>query len=137
MFKFLAANDKLMFWVETLSLVDLLTIPQVFVSVVLQQNWLGKIYLVIFSCIWWEQIYANKKTDAYTPINLGLCDRHLFDRYLYDRHPFDRHLYDRHLFDRHLFDRHLYDRHLYDRHVNDKHLKTGRQYNGKAYERSW
>ena len=132
MFKFLAANDKLMFWVETLSLVDLLTIPQVFVSVVLQQNWLGKIYLVIFSCIWWEQIYANKKTDAYTPINLGLCDRHLFDRYLYDRHPFDRHLYDRHLFDRPLF-----DRHLYDRHVNDEHLKTGRQCNGKVYEHSW
>nr|XP_058942213.1 calcium-activated potassium channel slowpoke-like isoform X3 [Pocillopora verrucosa] len=42
---FLAANDKLMFWVETLSLVDLLTIPQVFVSVVLQQNWLGLRFL--------------------------------------------------------------------------------------------
>ncbi|XP_066022810.1 calcium-activated potassium channel subunit alpha-1 isoform X6 [Pocillopora verrucosa] len=43
--RFLAANDKLMFWVETLSLVDLLTIPQVFVSVVLQQNWLGLRFL--------------------------------------------------------------------------------------------
>ena len=31
----LAANDKLMFWVETLSLVDFLTIPEIFVSVVL------------------------------------------------------------------------------------------------------
>lgn len=123
-----------MFWVETLSLVDLLTIPQVFVSVVLQQNWLGKIYLVmLFSHTSGENRYmqTRKQIDAYTPINLGLWDRHLFDRYVYDRHPFDRHLYDRHLFDRHLF-----DRHLYDRHVNDKHLKTGRQYNGKAYEHS-
>lgn len=43
--RFLAANDKLMFWVETLSLVDFFTIPQVFVSVVLQQNWLGLRFL--------------------------------------------------------------------------------------------
>ena len=34
-----------MFWLETLSLVDFLTIPEPFVSVVLQQNWLGNIFL--------------------------------------------------------------------------------------------
>ncbi|XP_078383482.1 calcium-activated potassium channel subunit alpha-1-like isoform X3 [Oculina patagonica] len=43
--RFLAANDKLMFWLETLTLVDLLTIPEAFVSVVLQQNWLGLRFL--------------------------------------------------------------------------------------------
>ena len=37
-----------MFWVETLSLVDFLTIPQVFVQVVLRQNWLGRKKKLLF-----------------------------------------------------------------------------------------
>lgn len=43
--RFLAANDKLMFWVEMLSLVDFLTIPEVFVSIYFRQNWLGLRFL--------------------------------------------------------------------------------------------
>ncbi|KAK2550715.1 Calcium-activated potassium channel subunit alpha-1 [Acropora cervicornis] len=43
--RFLAANDKLVLWLEMLSLVDFLTIPEVFVSIYLRQNWLGLRFL--------------------------------------------------------------------------------------------
>ncbi|XP_073250941.1 calcium-activated potassium channel subunit alpha-1-like isoform X1 [Porites lutea] len=43
--RFLAANDKLMLWVEMLSLVDFLTIPDVFLSIAFRQNWLGLRFL--------------------------------------------------------------------------------------------
>ena len=41
--QFLAANDKLVFWVlDVTSYVDFLTIPPVFVALVLDRNWIGK-----------------------------------------------------------------------------------------------
>ncbi|XP_029205879.2 calcium-activated potassium channel slowpoke-like isoform X3 [Acropora millepora] len=43
--RFLAANDKLVLWLEMLSLVDFLTIPEAFVSIYLRQNWLGLRFL--------------------------------------------------------------------------------------------
>lgn len=43
--RFLAANDKLFFWLELSSIVDFFTVPQVFVSIVIGQNWLGLRFL--------------------------------------------------------------------------------------------
>ena len=40
-FQFVAANDKLVFWLEINSFVDFFTIPPVFVSVYLNRTWLG------------------------------------------------------------------------------------------------
>lgn len=44
--QFIAANDKLWFWLEVNSVVDFFTVPPVFVSVYLNRSWLGK-----FACI--------------------------------------------------------------------------------------
>ena len=41
--QFLAANDKLLFWLELSSIVDFFTVPQVFVSIVVEQTWVGKL----------------------------------------------------------------------------------------------
>lgn len=41
-FQFIAANDKLWFWLEVNSVVDFFTVPPVFVSVYLNRSWLGK-----------------------------------------------------------------------------------------------
>ena len=43
LFQFIAANDKLLFWLEVNSFVDFFTIPPVFVSVYLNRTWLGKL----------------------------------------------------------------------------------------------
>ena len=44
--QFIAANDKLWFWLEVNSVVDFFTVPPVFVSVYLNRSWLGKsVYL--------------------------------------------------------------------------------------------
>lgn len=40
--QFIAANDKLWFWLEVNSVVDFFTVPPVFVSVYLNRSWLGK-----------------------------------------------------------------------------------------------
>ncbi|CDQ63989.1 unnamed protein product [Oncorhynchus mykiss] len=40
--RFIAANDKLWFWLEVNSVVDFFTVPPVFVSVYLNRSWLGK-----------------------------------------------------------------------------------------------
>uniref|UniRef100_A0A3Q2QK75 Calcium-activated potassium channel subunit alpha-1 n=1 Tax=Fundulus heteroclitus TaxID=8078 RepID=A0A3Q2QK75_FUNHE len=40
--RFIAANDKLWFWLEVNSVVDFFTVPPVFVSVYLSRSWLGK-----------------------------------------------------------------------------------------------
>lgn len=51
--QFIAANDKLWFWLEVNSVVDFFTVPPVFVSVYLNRSWLGKsplpvvIYIVL------------------------------------------------------------------------------------------
>lgn len=42
MLQFIAANDKLWFWLEVNSVVDFFTVPPVFVSVYLNRSWLGK-----------------------------------------------------------------------------------------------
>ncbi|KAJ6661816.1 hypothetical protein lerEdw1_013338, partial [Lerista edwardsae] len=39
-FQFIAANDKLWFWLEVNSVVDFFTVPPVFVSVYLNRSWL-------------------------------------------------------------------------------------------------
>ncbi|XP_019730198.1 calcium-activated potassium channel subunit alpha-1-like [Hippocampus comes] len=41
--RFIAANDKLWFWLEVNSVVDFFTVPPVFVSVYLNRSWLGKL----------------------------------------------------------------------------------------------
>ncbi|KFQ79150.1 Potassium channel subfamily U member 1, partial [Phaethon lepturus] len=43
--RFMAADDKLRFWLELNSLVDFFTIPPVFVSYYLRRNWLGLRFL--------------------------------------------------------------------------------------------
>ncbi|XP_053575349.1 calcium-activated potassium channel subunit alpha-1-like [Bombina bombina] len=43
-FKFIAAKNKLKFWLELNSLVDFFTIPPVCVSIYLGKNWLGRIF---------------------------------------------------------------------------------------------
>lgn len=42
LFQFIAANDKLWFWLEVNSVVDFFTVPPVFVSVYLSRSWLGE-----------------------------------------------------------------------------------------------
>lgn len=41
-FQFWAAEDKIKFWLEINSIVDIFTIPPTFVSYYLKSNWLGK-----------------------------------------------------------------------------------------------
>uniref|UniRef100_H2ZIB1 BK channel n=1 Tax=Ciona savignyi TaxID=51511 RepID=H2ZIB1_CIOSA len=43
--RFIAANDKLLFWLEVNSIVDFFTVPPVFVSVYLNRTWLGLRFL--------------------------------------------------------------------------------------------
>jgi potassium large conductance calcium-activated channel subfamily M alpha protein 1 len=43
--RFVAANDKLWFWVELFSFVDYFTIPPSFVAIYLDRNWLGLRFL--------------------------------------------------------------------------------------------
>lgn len=47
--QFIAANDKLWFWLEVNSVVDFFTVPPVFVSVYLNRSWLGKSVYFAFS----------------------------------------------------------------------------------------
>ncbi|CAO2590653.1 Calcium-activated potassium channel subunit alpha-1 [Lemmus lemmus] len=47
--RFIAANDKLWFWLEVNSVVDFFTVPPVFVSVYLNRSWLGKSVYFAFS----------------------------------------------------------------------------------------
>uniref|UniRef100_A0A672IW92 Calcium-activated potassium channel subunit alpha-1 n=1 Tax=Salarias fasciatus TaxID=181472 RepID=A0A672IW92_SALFA len=44
--RFIAANDKLWFWLEVNSVVDFFTVPPVFVSVYLNRSWLGNFLLL-------------------------------------------------------------------------------------------
>lgn len=43
--RFVAANDKLLFWLEVFSFVDYFTIPPSFVAIYLDRNWLGLRFL--------------------------------------------------------------------------------------------
>ena len=53
--QFIAANDKLWFWLEVNSVVDFFTVPPVFVSVYLNRSWLGESRPSGFSpCPVWE-----------------------------------------------------------------------------------
>lgn len=49
--QFIAANDKLWFWLEVNSVVDFFTVPPVFVSVYLNRSWLGKSTSLSFSLL--------------------------------------------------------------------------------------
>lgn len=51
--QFIAANDKLWFWLEVNSVVDFFTVPPVFVSVYLNRSWLGKYRIPVY-------IYTSK-----------------------------------------------------------------------------
>jgi len=42
-FQFVAANDKLWFWLDIFSIVDYFTIPPSFVAIYLDHQWLGKL----------------------------------------------------------------------------------------------
>ena len=84
--QFIAANDKLWFWLEVNSVVDFFTVPPVFVSVYLNRSWLGKsISLPSFSlapepwlkyirwCIWdamevWESTERNLPGFVWTSL---------------------------------------------------------------------
>ncbi|KAF7247165.1 Calcium-activated potassium channel subunit alpha-1 [Varanus komodoensis] len=46
--RFIAANDKLWFWLEVNSVVDFFTVPPVFVSVYLNRSWLDVINVTVF-----------------------------------------------------------------------------------------
>jgi len=47
--QFIAANDKLLFWLEINSIVDFFTVPPVFVSVYLNRTWLGRWHALEYS----------------------------------------------------------------------------------------
>ncbi|ESO07764.1 hypothetical protein HELRODRAFT_130526, partial [Helobdella robusta] len=47
-FKFIAANDKLRFWVELTTVVDMVTIPPMFVALYLHKYWLGLRFVCVF-----------------------------------------------------------------------------------------
>lgn len=55
--QFIAANDKLWFWLEVNSVVDFFTVPPVFVSVYLNRSWLGKStslpFFLLVPKLWW------------------------------------------------------------------------------------
>lgn len=46
-FQFWAAEDKIKFWLEMNSIVDIFTIPPTFISYYLKSNWLGKCAVAI------------------------------------------------------------------------------------------
>ncbi|KAM4636737.1 calcium-activated potassium channel subunit alpha-1 isoform 2-T2 [Discoglossus pictus] len=54
--RFIAANDKLWFWLEVNSVVDFFTIPPVFVSVYLSRSWLGLRFLRALRLIQFSEI---------------------------------------------------------------------------------
>lgn len=43
--QFLAADDKIKFWLEMNSIVDIFTIPPTFISYYLKSNWLGECFV--------------------------------------------------------------------------------------------
>ena len=45
--QFVAANDKLTFWLEVHSFVDYFTIPPAFVGIYLSRQWLGKCIILL------------------------------------------------------------------------------------------
>uniref|UniRef100_A0A8C7FVD1 Calcium-activated potassium channel subunit alpha-1 n=1 Tax=Oncorhynchus kisutch TaxID=8019 RepID=A0A8C7FVD1_ONCKI len=53
---FIAANDKLWFWLEVNSVVDFFTVPPVFVSVYLNRSWLGLRFLRALRLIQFSEI---------------------------------------------------------------------------------
>uniref|UniRef100_A0A8C5H2J5 Calcium-activated potassium channel subunit alpha-1 n=1 Tax=Gouania willdenowi TaxID=441366 RepID=A0A8C5H2J5_GOUWI len=55
-FTFIAANDKLWFWLEVNSVVDFFTVPPVFVSVYLNRSWLGLRFLRALRLIQFSEI---------------------------------------------------------------------------------
>uniref|UniRef100_A0A096MGA3 Calcium-activated potassium channel subunit alpha-1 n=1 Tax=Poecilia formosa TaxID=48698 RepID=A0A096MGA3_POEFO len=54
--QFIAANDKLWFWLEVNSVVDFFTVPPVFVSVYLNRSWLGLRFLRALRLIQFSEI---------------------------------------------------------------------------------
>ncbi|CAJ1080318.1 calcium-activated potassium channel subunit alpha-1 isoform X1 [Xyrichtys novacula] len=54
--RFIAANDKLWFWLEVNSVVDFFTVPPVFVSVYLNRSWLGLRFLRALRLIQFSEI---------------------------------------------------------------------------------
>uniref|UniRef100_A0A1A8CD99 BK channel n=1 Tax=Nothobranchius kadleci TaxID=1051664 RepID=A0A1A8CD99_NOTKA len=54
--RFIAANDKLWFWLEVNSVVDFFTVPPVFVSVYLSRSWLGLRFLRALRLIQFSEI---------------------------------------------------------------------------------
>ncbi|XP_048842597.1 calcium-activated potassium channel subunit alpha-1-like isoform X5 [Brienomyrus brachyistius] len=72
--RFIAANDKLWFWLEVNSVVDFFTVPPVFVSVYLNRSWLGLRFLRALRLIQFSEIlqFLNilKTSDSIKLVNL-------------------------------------------------------------------
>ncbi|XP_056626751.1 calcium-activated potassium channel subunit alpha-1-like [Triplophysa dalaica] len=67
--RFIAANDKLWFWLEVNSVVDFFTVPPVFVSVYLNRSWLGLRFLRALRLIQFSEIlqFLNLLKTSFGP----------------------------------------------------------------------
>nr|CAB3258057.1 calcium-activated potassium channel subunit alpha-1-like [Phallusia mammillata] len=72
--RFIAANDKLLFWLEVNSIVDFFTVPPVFVSVYLNRTWLGLRFLRAMRLLQFSEIlqFVNilKTSNSIKLVNL-------------------------------------------------------------------
>uniref|UniRef100_H2ZIB6 BK channel n=1 Tax=Ciona savignyi TaxID=51511 RepID=H2ZIB6_CIOSA len=72
--RFIAANDKLLFWLEVNSIVDFFTVPPVFVSVYLNRTWLGLRFLRALRLLQFSEIlqFVNilKTSNSIKLVNL-------------------------------------------------------------------
>jgi len=72
--RFIAANDKLWFWLEVNSIVDFFTVPPVFVSVYLNRTWLGLRFLRALRLLQFSEIlqFVNilKTSNSIKLVNL-------------------------------------------------------------------
>uniref|UniRef100_A0A4W4HQM5 BK channel n=1 Tax=Electrophorus electricus TaxID=8005 RepID=A0A4W4HQM5_ELEEL len=72
--RFIAANDKLKFWLEVNSIVDFFTVPPIFVSMYLNRSWLGMRFLRALRLIQISEIlqFLNvvKTRDSIKLVNL-------------------------------------------------------------------
>uniref|UniRef100_A0A8C8SZ59 Calcium-activated potassium channel subunit alpha-1 n=1 Tax=Pelusios castaneus TaxID=367368 RepID=A0A8C8SZ59_9SAUR len=68
--RFIAANDKLWFWLEVNSVVDFFTVPPVFVSVYLNRSWLGLRFLRALRLIQFSEILQFLNILKTSSVNL-------------------------------------------------------------------
>uniref|UniRef100_A0A4W5K1D8 Ion transport domain-containing protein n=1 Tax=Hucho hucho TaxID=62062 RepID=A0A4W5K1D8_9TELE len=73
--QFIAANDKLWFWLEVNSVVDFFTVPPVFVSVYLNRSWLGLRFLRALRLIQFSEILQFLNILKTRPCLLATCQK--------------------------------------------------------------